>query len=50
LPTIDEVPADFPAGILWNFRLASLGSQLLLWTTIGVLFGRWAAATLEQDR
>ncbi|MEJ5978229.1 CbtA family protein [Novosphingobium sp. PS1R-30] len=50
LPTIDEVPADFPAAILWNFRLASLGSQLLLWTTIGVLFGRWAAATLEQDR
>ncbi|MCW1429930.1 CbtA family protein [Novosphingobium sp. JCM 18896] len=50
LPAIDEVPVDFPAGLLWNFRLASLGSQLLLWMTIGVLFGRWAAATLEQGR
>lgn len=50
LPAIDEVPADFPAGLLWNFRLASLGSQLLLWMTIGILFGRWAAVTLEQGR
>lgn len=50
LPAIDEVPADFPAGVLWNFRLASLASQLLLWTTIGVLFGRWAAAVLEKVR
>lgn len=48
LPAIDEVPADFPAGVLWNFRLASLGSQLLLWLAIGVLFGRWAAAALDR--
>lgn len=48
LPTIDEVPADFPAIVLWNFRIASLGTQLLLWATIGILFGRWASGLLER--
>ena len=42
LPTVDEVPADFPATLLWNFRVASIGTQLLLWSTIGIGFG-WAA-------
>ena len=32
-------PGDFPAGLLWNFRLSSLGTQLVLWTGLGVLFG-----------
>lgn len=48
LPAIDEVPADFSATLLWNFRLASLATQLLLWATIGVLFGRWASLSLER--
>jgi hypothetical protein len=39
LPGIDEVAADFPATLLWRFRLASVGTQLALWTTIGLLFG-----------
>ncbi|NJC71144.1 CbtA family protein [Planosporangium thailandense] len=39
LPAVDEVPADFPATVLWRFRLASVGTQLVLWTTIGLLFG-----------
>jgi hypothetical protein len=39
LPTINEVPAGFPAAVLWNFRVASLGTQLVMWTTIGLLFG-----------
>ena len=39
LPGINEVPADFPATLLWRFRLASLGMQALLWTTFGLLFG-----------
>lgn len=42
LPHIDEVPADFPAAVLWDFRLASIGVQLILWTTIGLAFG-WMA-------
>ncbi|MFF0244139.1 CbtA family protein [Streptosporangium sandarakinum] len=39
LPTVDEVPEGFPASLLWNFRLASLGTQLVFWTAFGVLFG-----------
>lgn len=42
LPVVDEVPGDFPATLLWNFRVASIGTQLLLWATIGIGFG-WAA-------
>lgn len=42
LPTIDEVPAAFPAAILWKFRVAALGVQLVLWLTVGVAFG-WLA-------
>jgi predicted cobalt transporter CbtA len=39
LPTIDEVPTAFPAVLLWQFRLASLGAQMVLWGAIGLLFG-----------
>lgn len=38
LPAFDEVPRDFPAQTLWDFRLASLGTQVVLWATIGVAF------------
>lgn len=39
LPAINEVPAHFPATLLWQFRVASLGMQAILWSVIGVLFG-----------
>jgi uncharacterized membrane protein len=32
-------PGEFPAGLLWSFRLSSLGTQLVLWAGLGVLFG-----------
>jgi hypothetical protein len=38
-------PGEFPAGLLWDFRLSSLGTQLVLWVGIGVIFGllcEWA--------
>ncbi|AVT29496.1 MULTISPECIES: CbtA family protein [unclassified Plantactinospora] len=38
LPSYREVPDDFPATLLWEFRLASLGTQVVLWTGIGLLF------------
>jgi predicted cobalt transporter CbtA len=38
LPSFHEVPEDFPAQTLWDFRLASLGTQLVLWATIGLAF------------
>jgi hypothetical protein len=39
LPAVNEVPAEFPAVVLWKFRIASLGAQFIMWTTFGLLFG-----------
>jgi hypothetical protein len=39
LPAINEVPATFPAVVLWKFRVAAIGMQAIMWTTIGLLFG-----------
>ncbi|MGB8898765.1 MAG: CbtA family protein, partial [Methylocella sp.] len=39
LPEIDEVPEQFSAVVLWRFRVAALGIQVVLWTTIGLIFG-----------
>ncbi len=39
LPTINEVPDQFPAVVLWKFRIASVGAQAIMWATTGVLFG-----------
>jgi hypothetical protein len=32
-------PGDFPAGLLWDYRLSSLGTLLTLWATLGASFG-----------
>ncbi len=39
LPDINEVPADFPAAVLWKFRMASLLMQAVTWATLGLVFG-----------
>ncbi|HYS65053.1 MAG TPA: CbtA family protein [Paraburkholderia sp.] len=39
MPAINEVPASFPAVLLWKFRVAAIGMQVIMWTTIGLLFG-----------
>ncbi|MEU4435238.1 CbtA family protein [Nocardia rhamnosiphila] len=38
LPEIDEVGADFPASLLWEFRAASLAVSTTLWVGIGLAF------------
>ena len=32
-------PGAFPAGLLWDFRLSSLGTLLVFWAGLGALFG-----------
>jgi hypothetical protein len=32
-------PGSFPAGLLWDYRLASLGTLLTLWAVLGASFG-----------
>jgi predicted cobalt transporter CbtA len=39
LPSIDEVPEQFSAALLWRFRIAALGTQFVLWAMIGIAFG-----------
>jgi Probable cobalt transporter subunit (CbtA) len=39
LPSVNEVPEGFPATVLWQFRIASLGAQAIMWATIGLGFG-----------
>ena len=50
LPRIDEVPADFPASVLWSFRVSALGIQAVLWTTIGLVFGALADRVVRQSK
>lgn len=39
LPAVNEVPEQFPAVVLWQFRIASLGAQAIMWATLGLVFG-----------
>ena len=39
LPAVNEVPKNFPAVVLWNFRVAALGMQVVVWGTFGLVFG-----------
>jgi predicted cobalt transporter CbtA len=60
LPTVDETPAPmrnasgaiiypgFPADVLYEFRLLSLVTQLVLWVTIGVTFATLARRLLGE--
>jgi predicted cobalt transporter CbtA len=38
LPGVDEVGADFPATLLWQFRISSLTIQATLWISLGLAF------------
>ena len=38
LPSVDEVPSGFPASLLWDFRVAALGTQFVLWGALGAAF------------
>ncbi|MFJ8862327.1 CbtA family protein [Streptomyces sp. NPDC102451] len=47
LPTVNEVPGDFPATLLWRFRLSALAMQAVLWGGFGLLFGELAERLLR---
>jgi hypothetical protein len=50
LPAINEVPDQFPAVLLWRFRIASIGLEAILWATIGLVFGILAEPLLRKGR
>lgn len=39
MPAVDEVPDHFPASVLWEFRVTSLGTLAVLWAAVAVAFG-----------
>jgi hypothetical protein len=47
LPVIQEVPADFPATVLWRFRVSALAIQITLWGGFGLVFGELAERLLH---
>ncbi|PWR18172.1 CbtA family protein [Zavarzinia aquatilis] len=50
LPAVTEMPAEFPAALLWDFRLAAVGTQAVLWAALGLGFGLVAERRLEAAR
>jgi predicted cobalt transporter CbtA len=50
LPEFDEVPAGFPATLLWKFRVAALEMQLVLWSVLSFFFGWLADRDLAARR
>jgi predicted cobalt transporter CbtA len=50
MPSVDEVPEAFSAVVLWRFRVASFGTQLILWTVIGLAFGALTERGLVRER
>ncbi|CAG8869211.1 hypothetical protein PS627_03368 [Pseudomonas fluorescens] len=49
-PAINEVPTAFSASLLWNFRVASLGIHVVLWTVLGLVFGLFAQGPVLTPR
>jgi hypothetical protein len=48
LPTVNEVPENFSADLLWRFRTASLGIHVILWSVVGLGFGALAEHSLAS--
>jgi predicted cobalt transporter CbtA len=42
-------PGSFPAGLLWNYRMASLGTLLTLWAVLGAAFGALCERANRKD-
>ncbi|MQY33759.1 hypothetical protein SRB17_17240 [Streptomyces sp. RB17] len=47
LPVVNEVPRNFPATLLWRFRLSALAIQTTLWAGFGLVFGELAERLLN---
>jgi hypothetical protein len=49
LPAQNEVRPPFPPQILWDFRLANLGTQLILWSVLAFGFGLAAERAIAGE-
>ena len=46
VPAVNEMPKDYPANVVWEFRIAALAIQTTLWTGFGLIFGELAQRLL----
>jgi predicted cobalt transporter CbtA len=46
LPGLNEIPKGFDPAVLWDFRVATLGTHLVLYATLGLGFGTLAERLL----
>ncbi|WP_454194760.1 CbtA family protein [Nocardia sp. Marseille-Q1738] len=49
LPGVNEVQADFPASLLWEFRVASLAETATLWTCLALGFAALTEFATRTD-
>lgn len=49
MPGVNEVPNAFSATLLWRFRIASFGTQVVLWSSMALLFGFLTERSLSSD-
>lgn len=50
MPPINEVAKDFPAIVLWDFRVSSIGMQAVLWSVLGISFGLLTDTLFKAQR
>lgn len=48
MPTVAETPPDFSAVVLYDFRLSTLGIQVVLWTVLGLVFGTLVDGSIRR--
>ncbi|MDO9352082.1 MAG: CbtA family protein [Solirubrobacteraceae bacterium] len=49
LPGVNEIPADFPAVTLWEFRFGNLATQATLWAVLTVGFSYAAQRAMTRE-
>lgn len=50
MPEVDETPAGFRATVLYDFRIASIGTQVVLWASLGLVFGALVEGAAGRER
>ena len=50
MPTVSEVPSNFPATTLYEFRLSAIGMQAVLWAALGTCFAYAAQRVMSSQR
>ena len=47
---VTNADVTFPPAVLWAFRISSLGLQVVMWSTIALVFGALAQVSMNASR